>query len=256
MPALIAWQVSVVSCLSSRPFAGCNFSLQTTRSRCNDETRSIVERGVSFRYIGGYPRRHLRTGIVGVAGSLGCGLPLTGLAVSAFWVSATALLTPATRSPFNLFGVLFAGYFTFCFGYGMVIGGVRDSMRARIVPYFESRIGRHDAFRHGAVVARRCASLDELCLARGVRPISSFGFADDIRGERVVWYDASEGLLTIRELVAAVHEEILLGEDLRAMEQALLRASEEDIRFCFILRNGMDHYISPMEMDRRVGSFW
>ncbi len=256
MPALIAWQVSVVSCLSSRPFAGCNFSLPTTRSRCNDETRSIVERGVSFGtsvvILGvtcGRPSSAWR-------GRLAAGFLSRDLPLSALWVSATALLTPATRSPFNLFGVLFAGYFTFCFGYGMVIGGVRDSMRARIVPYFESRIGRHDAFRHGAVVARRCASLDELCLARGVRPISSFGFADDIRGERVVWYDASEGLLTIRELMAAVHEEILLGEDLRAMEQALLRASEEDIRFCFILRNGMDHYISPMEMDRRVGSFW
>ena len=142
-----------------------------------------------------------------------------------------------------------------------LIGGIRDTTAARIVPYFQARLGldASSPFSRGAALARHCRSLDELGTRLGVAPISAFGFNDDAAGERVTWYLSSAGLETVvalkNHLQTAAHDEELL-RDLAALEAALEEAAKQEVSFCFILRPGRDEFISPPEMDRREGSFW
>ncbi|MCL4180207.1 MAG: hypothetical protein KJ072_21000, partial [Verrucomicrobia bacterium] len=47
-----------------------------------------------------------------------------------------------------------------------------------------------------------------------------------------------------------------LHDDLLRLQQYLKKAEAKGVRFCLIVRVGMDKMISPVEMDARKGHFW
>ena len=154
------------------------------------------------------------------------------------------------RSWFDLFCALgaFAAFLFFLWTLG---SGIRDSTVARIVPCFQRPLGLGTAspFSRGAALARHCEELDKLASEMSVAPISAFGFGEN------EWHSAASGLDTITKLETRVDDNEVL-QDLAAIEAALRRAVEQDVPFFFVLRSGFDRFISPVEMDRRKGSFW
>lgn len=126
-----------------------------------------------------------------------------------------------------------------------LVSGITDAFIFRVVPSFERRVGLKELspFSSGRQVARNLGELDRRAISLGVAPISSFGF------DEKQWFDANDGLRTVRVLEDAEPE-------LGAIAVALEKAAEQGIRFCFVLRQGGDEFISPMEMERRRGSFW
>jgi hypothetical protein len=116
-----------------------------------------------------------------------------------------------------------------------------------VCPYFESRGGDIETFGHGRALVRRHRELDALACRLGVAPLSSFGFADDLAGETLVWHDAADGLTTVEALLGALTPtgpgcEIPRREpivaDLRRVADALAKAREKGIRFCLMVRSG------------------
>ncbi|NBV24884.1 MAG: hypothetical protein EBS05_23565 [Proteobacteria bacterium] len=139
----------------------------------------------------------------------------------------------------------------------------REVQNARIVPYFQQRGGKGEAFTTGLALSRNCEQLDKLAVELSLEPLSHFGFADDISSEAVQWHSASAGLYSVRGLLHYLQAESGLVSDaehiiadLEKIEVALQGAEAREVRFCLILRQGFDRMISPVEMDRRQGSFW
>lgn len=144
-----------------------------------------------------------------------------------------------------------------------VIGGlgwVYDSTRyVRVMLYFGRALGDIDTFLAGYTLARYLGQLDALATAHGAEPISAFGFADDLRGETLVWHDANEGLQCVRTLRQAIEGQPIANDvrseierDLLAWEHALNKASEQDVKFCVLLMHG--NSTSGHEWDVRKGS--
>jgi hypothetical protein len=139
-----------------------------------------------------------------------------------------------------------------------------------IVPYFERKRGGPDPIypkpynRYrlpGSFLAINCQRLDELTVRLGVKPISYFGFNDDLRGEELHWHDANEGLATLDALLAAVSSKPLefpegenLLQDMEGVRFVLKDAVDKGIRFCFLLREGEGR--SGAEDETRTGSMW
>ena len=107
------------------------------------------------------------------------------------------------------------------------------------------------------VLARNCTNLD--ALATESSRLSSFGFADDMAGETVVWHYPQRGLETVEQLLQtlrdqpdALKETNAIIADLEKMRARLQQACETDTRFCLIL-----HYdvVNSMEIEQRKGSF-
>src|SRR2546423_1512443 len=152
-----------------------------------------VSSDVPARYFRGYPRRHLRGMLDGIAGTLGCLVPLLALALAG--VVGRLRWFRQTRSWIDI--ALAAVALAFAVLWIRSIGaGIADSLVSRIVPYFRRRVGLRGLmpFKGGEALARNCRSLDELASRLGVEPLSSFGFADDRRGETLQWHDAEAGL--------------------------------------------------------------
>jgi hypothetical protein len=110
-----------------------------------------------------------------------------------------------------------------------------------VCPYFESPVGDIETFGHGRALARRHCELDALACRHGVAPLSSFGFADDLEGETLVWHDPADGLATVEALLGALSGpgcEIPRREpivaDLKRVADALAKAHAKGIRFCLM----------------------
>jgi hypothetical protein len=148
-------------------------------------------------------------------------------------------------------------------------------MQLRVVPYFERKQFRSEdpsrpvaeesrrAFRGGAGIASDLRQLDELAQQSGVTPLSHFGFGDDLFHQPPQWTDITEGKRTLDALIAKTGDPEIARSlrsstvaDLQALSIALDQVHSTQQRFAFLLRYGSDDFISGVEMERRVGSFW
>ena len=126
-----------------------------------------------------------------------------------------------------------------------------------IVPYFEQAVGA-STFACGGEVARSCRYLDDLAINAREKPISAFGFHDDLSGDTLVWHLPQEGLRTFATLIAEIESADLAGDrrllfELRLIKHALLNAEAQGTRFCLLIRGG---YTNQLEHERRQGSFF
>ena len=138
--------------------------------------------------------------------------------------------------------------------------------RPRIVPYFERKYFRsgdpsrpvaeesRSAFRAGTAIAADLTRLDDVARQMGVTPLSSFGFGDDLFHQTPQWSDITEGVRTIETLIPKADNQT--AEDLRTLLAALQKVRATQQRFSLILRYGPDEFISGVEMEKRIGSFW
>jgi hypothetical protein len=127
-----------------------------------------------------------------------------------------------------------------------------------LCPYFERPLGAAKTYAHGKALGQRFPELDTWAEGLGVRPVASYGFADDLRGETLVWHDPLEGLMTFRLLLERLEEldreeDAELRDDLRRVVDALRAAAAEEVRFCLVLAAG---YTCAREHEVRQGSFF
>ena len=125
----------------------------------------------------------------------------------------------------------------------------------RVIPYFSARVGDINTFMRGHAIARELEELDSLAVQHNVTPLSRFGFADDLRGEEVVWHEAAEGKQTVETLLRELATRQTDSEttiDLQALDDALARASDNGIRFCLLWRE--QNSTSAAEWDQRQGT--
>jgi hypothetical protein len=135
---------------------------------------------------------------------------------------------------------------------------ISESRKVRIIPYFDRRTGGPETFTSGHALARNALDLDDLAAWLGLAPLGSFGFADDLCGERVVWHDPASGLRTVSGLLAELRREPGLMEaevlaDLEKIEARLQVAVKEGALFCLLLRHGSTW--SGQELSVRRGFF-
>ncbi|MEO6184127.1 MAG: hypothetical protein ABIP76_13470 [Verrucomicrobiota bacterium] len=159
----------------------------------------------------------------------------------------------------NISGLVLCTGALIYFGWFQLLKNLKEKFYCRIVPYFERRLGvSEDAFETGIELCRRCRMLDELATQAGVATLSSFGFRDDQDGQKLKWYDASDGLQTVEKLIRPIEvsSSLSLLSDLKKLEHVLQEAQKQKIQFCLIVRAGLDKSISPLEMDNRKGYFW
>ena len=139
----------------------------------------------------------------------------------------------------------------------IVTGGVMaliDVRHATLMLYFEREVGGIESFLAGSAIMRHLLPLDRRCAETGLRPISTFGFEDDLLGQAVVWHSADEGLRSVTGLLEQIspQENGPLVADLRTWQHALTRAREQQIRFCVLMRFG--NSTSGQEWSTRKGT--
>jgi hypothetical protein len=129
----------------------------------------------------------------------------------------------------------------------------------QIIPYFQRPLRGIDTFLAGHTLVLFLNQLDRIAEQQNVRTISSFGFADDLQGEQVIWHEPHVGLQTILAIQNAVRQlnvpqatARLLIADLSKWQQALERACAEQVLFSVLLRHG--NSTSGHEWDVRQGS--
>lgn len=136
--------------------------------------------------------------------------------------------------------------------------GIREQLHVRLVPYFERRLGSVTTFLVGRDLLYHSRRLDEIASRLGQRPLSEFASGDDmIWGEALNWFSPEEALETIERLLKPdVTNDLPAGviSDLKQMREALNTARSQNVRFCFLIREGSS--ASGAEMDRRKGSFF
>jgi len=150
------------------------------------------------------------------------------------------------------------------FSWYLLLKNFRELFICRIVPYFESHVATYpdnqpDAFDTGIFLVRHCRQLDDIAKNIGVKPLSDFGFKDDQDAQKLIWHESSEGIRTVEVLVAKMSDGTTpsdLMTDLVRLRDYLRKAQAKGIRFCLIIRAGLDKFISPVEMDNRKGRFW
>jgi hypothetical protein len=128
---------------------------------------------------------------------------------------------------------------------------------ASIVPYFDRTVGVTGTFAQGAAVARNCRRLDELAAEQGIAPLSSFGFADDLRGEPVTWHEPRAGIEAISRLLSEIDAggaDTVLARELEAIRGALETTAGKGAKFALILRSGDG--TNAREHALRAGSFF
>lgn len=200
----------------------------------------------------GYPLRHgedLRAAkLYAMRAFLSTGSLFALLMAGTVFGSVPPFLTAISAAIFLMFGVLNG------------LGSLYDTYRyVKVVLYFERKLGHIDTFLAGHTMARVLSQLDAIAIEQEVRPLSTFGFADDLRGESLQWHDSEEGLLTIAAIIRRIAdldipETILrpLLDDLTKWHAALERVASEGVSFCILLRHG--NSTSGHEWDVRKGS--
>jgi hypothetical protein len=138
--------------------------------------------------------------------------------------------------------------------------------KPRIVPYFARELDKYGgktsiAFALGRALFLEIGALDQLAAARGVRPLSAFGFPDDYYGQEVHWHPASEGLRSVKALQEGLGTLQLarsgLAHDLEGLASVLSNAAESGVDFCLVLRlHQRDNLQFVMTRESRQGSFW
>lgn len=139
-------------------------------------------------------------------------------------------------------------------------GSIYDTERyVQIIPYFQRHLGGIDTFLAGQTLVRYLNQLDCIAANQCVHPISSFGFADDLLGEQVVWHEPMDGLQSIGAIQSALNQSNIpdtiksaLHSDLAKWQHALEHAAAEHVLFCVLLRHG--NTTSAHEWDVRQGS--
>lgn len=140
---------------------------------------------------------------------------------------------------------------------GTILGNL-DSRQARVLPYFERRLGGIDTWLAGEYLLANSRALDQIAFELGVTPLSEFASGDPlIAGETTAMFDAAPALLTVDALLGAEITR-MLGEpvvsDLTRLRAALALAQEQGVRFSLHLRQG--NTASGYEMDMRRGSYF
>lgn len=148
-------------------------------------------------------------------------------------------------------------------------------MQVRAVPYFEQKRFRSGdpsrpvaeesrrAFRAGAGIAADLQQLDDLARQEGVTPLSSFGFGDDLFHQPPQWTEITEGMRSLDALIARTKDPEIARSlqgptvgDLQTLSAALEKVRATQQRFSLLLRYGADDFISGVEMEKRIGTFW
>ncbi len=131
----------------------------------------------------------------------------------------------------------------------------------RVVAYYNRRIEdpNIDTWLTGEAIFQNLKYLDDLCDQTGIQRMTGFGFLDDLDGDKVIWHNPLDGLVTIRTLINHLYTEesdtTLLLSELEKIEYALTQAASKDVQFAFILRP-VDGGTSGQEMESRQGTFW
>ena len=198
---------------------------------------------LTFRYYKGYPARCMQNRWLDFGCATGCLVPLLTASIVGLFLAAYGFNdAPRIGAVIRLVGL---AAFTSIFGYFLwdAVCLLRYSRHFRIVPYFQQRLGDIHTFRQGNAIAKECRALDEMSQQLGVTPLSAFGFCDDFHGEEIIWHSADEGLTTVVGLfnslqasdqLKLVDKDRVINE-LAAIANALLKASERSILFCLII---------------------
>ena len=133
--------------------------------------------------------------------------------------------------------------------------------KPRIVPYFAAELGAYGgdtmtAFARGRGLYLELSALDTLARSRGVKPLSTFGFAYDHFGQEVHWHPAAAGLATA-EALRQERQSPAVAQDLEALVRVLRIAAGKDVPFSLVLRLWeKDSMQVVCTRETRQGSFW
>lgn len=183
--------------------------------------------------------------------------------IIAVGITAFLLVSGLAGTVFGIvppFVTAFFGAIFILFGLIAGLGSIYDTKRyVQVILYFQRRLGGIETFLAGQTMVRYLAQLDLIATNQSVKPISSFGFADDLLGEEVVWHDPGIGLQSICAIQSAVQQSNVpdaiarpLLSELAKWQHALERAAAEHVAFCVLLRHG--NSTSGHEWDVRQGS--
>ena len=156
--------------------------------------------------------------------------------------------------------VAFAIFFVL-FGWAVVLMLLPIRPRPRIVPYFAAELGAYGgdtmtAFARGRALYLEITALDALARSRGVKPLSTFGFAYDHFGQEVHWHPAADGLATA-EALRKERNSPAVAQDLEALARVLRTAAGKDVPFSLVLRVWeKDSMQMVCTRETRQGSFW
>lgn len=132
-----------------------------------------------------------------------------------------------------------------------------DKFETRIVPYFESEIGRW-TYSSGMKLSANCEELDRIAFLMQVKPISYFGFEDDFHNEKLEWHDSEEGIKTFEALRKHCEKEDdpeLLAE-INEMIEHLETAAHKGVKFTLHIHQGDGKLVSALNFQNRKGVYW
>lgn len=136
--------------------------------------------------------------------------------------------------------------------------GICNQRKARVLYYFERKLGQSETWLAGEAYLQHSRQLDEIASRNNFRPLSAFASGDDlVRGEMLQWFCTNEAMDTIErhlqdDAVSTLPATVI--SDLKKMRDALFLASSKSVKFCFFLRAGTSANV--LEMERRKGTFF
>ena len=151
--------------------------------------------------------------------------------------------------------------FFLLFGWAVVRMLLPIRPRPRIVPYFAAELGVYGgdtmtAFARGRGLYLEISALDALAHSRGVKPLSTFGFAYDHFGQQVHWHRAADGLATAEALRQEQNSPVV-AQDLDALARVLRAAARKEVPFALVLRLWeKDSMQVVCTRETRQGNFW
>lgn len=176
-------------------------------------------------------------------------------------------------------GGIFTGFLTILCIYALLRSWWMKP-RARIVLYFkkienkikdetktlDSKQRKLVTFDRGYGIASNFKQLDDIVCNVGLKPLSSFGFGDDmiLNDVEVCWHKPDDCLKTVRYLIKYIEETTNISlinvqellEDLKQWEIALFNALKENILICILLIIQSNASRSSVEIEARAGTFW
>jgi hypothetical protein len=193
-------------------------------------------------------------------------VPVVGFGLSSMGlIAARALAQDGVGLSTAKLAFLWFGFVSFGLGLAALLT-VPFRLKARIVPYFARQIAEYGgksarAFVRGRGLYREIAALENLADTLGVKPLSTFGFADDFYGQKVQWHAASEGVKTVEALRqglgARLPAALDAAHDLEALASVLRVAADQGVDFCLALRiHRKDSLQVVSSMELRQGRFW
>lgn len=178
---------------------------------------------------------------------------LTSLAIT---ILCFVPFTNADLSEIGLFSGLIFFVLAFCFP-----SFIEDFNYVAIHPYFEKSVGNIHTYASGSSIARRINLLDNLAKEANLPIMSSFGYRDSLKNNKLTWYNSDDALPTIKTLLDIINNkpEVIddsasIKSELEKIHDALTKAKEKDIRFCFVM--DFIGYTNLMEHEKREGSFF